>query len=282
MLIGSPARAFLRIVVYAAMTLVLIPVQALLVLLRLHGPSRWLPVYYHRAVCWVLGLKVEQRGQISSAHPTLFVSNHVSYLDIEVLGSLIAGSFVAKAEVATWPFFSVLAKLQRTVFVDRRIASTRGNADEMLQRLGHGDNLILFPEGTSGDGTRVLGFRSSLLAVAQLTKNGKPITVQPVSITYVRLDGIPLGRHWRPFYAWYGDMSLAPHLWQMAGLGEVLVMVNFHEPTDLAQFADRKKLTEHCQKVIGEALADSNAGRDRKSTRLNSSHIQKSRMPSSA
>lgn len=261
MLIGSPARAFLRIVVYAAMTLVLIPVQALLVLLRLHGPSRWLPVYYHRAVCWVLGLKVEQRGQISSAHPTLFVSNHVSYLDIEVLGSLIAGSFVAKAEVATWPFFSVLAKLQRTVFVDRRIASTRGNADEMLQRLGHGDNLILFPEGTSGDGTRVLGFRSSLLAVAQLTKNGKPITVQPVSITYVRLDGIPLGRHWRPFYAWYGDMSLAPHLWQMAGLGEVLVMVNFHEPTDLAQFADRKKLTEHCQKVIGEALADSNAGR---------------------
>jgi len=261
MLIGSPARAFLRIVVYAAMTLLLIPVQTLFVALRLRGPSRWLPVYYHRAVCWVLGLKVEVRGAMSQERPTLFVSNHVSYLDIEVFGSVIPGSFVAKAEVATWPFFSILAKLQRTVFVDRRIASTRGNAEEMQQRLAAGDNLILFPEGTSGDGTRVLGFRSSLLAVAQLSKDGKPITVQPVSITYMRLDGIPLGRHWRPFYAWYGDMSLAPHLWQMAGLGEVSVMVNFHDTTDLSKFPDRKKLTEYCQKVISEALADSNAGR---------------------
>ena len=101
-----------------------------------------------------------------------------------------------------------------------------------------------------------------LFAVAQVkNKQGKPITVQPVSLSYTRLDGIPLGRHWRPFYTWFGDMELAPHAWQMAGLGEVEVIVNFHEPVSLADFADRKALAEHCFKVVYEGVAASNSGR---------------------
>ena len=94
-------------------------------------------------------------GQRSTVTPTLYVCNHVSYLDIELLGGLIPGSFVAKAEVATWPFFSTLAKAQRTIFVERRSSKTSTSRDEMMRRLNTGDNLMLFPEGTSSDGTPI-------------------------------------------------------------------------------------------------------------------------------
>ncbi|MEO8558711.1 MAG: lysophospholipid acyltransferase family protein [Rhodospirillales bacterium] len=261
MLIGSAPRAILRITVYVALTLPLLPIQFILNLVC-KPAARWLPVYYHRAVCYILGLKVRVRGTMSPARPTLFACNHISYLDIEVLGSLIPGSFIAKREVSTWPFFSWLAKLQRSVFVERKAHASMKSNDEITKRLRAGDDLILFPEGTSSEGTYVLPFRSSFFAAAQVRrKDGKPITVQPVSIAYTRLDGIPLGRHWRPFYTWFGDMNLGPHAWQMAGLGEVEVMVNFHEPVDIDQLGDRKKLSAHCQKVIAQGVAASNSGR---------------------
>ena len=162
-----------------------------------------------------------------------------------MLGGLIPGSFVAKAEVATWPFFSTLAKAQRTIFIERRIGKTSTSRDEMMRRLNTGDNLMLFPEGTSSDGTRVLPFRSALFGVAQLRRDDKPITVQPVAISYTRLDGIPLGRYWRPLFAWFGDLDLVPHLWQMVCLGETEAVVTFFPPVDIDRLGDRKKLAEY-------------------------------------
>src|SRR3546814_8218171 len=100
----------------------------------------------------------------------------------------------------------------------------------MTRRLEAGDDLVLFPEGTSGDGNRVLAFKSALFSVAERRPQGEPLTVQPVSIAYTRLDGLPLGRYLRPFFAWYGDMELGHHLWHAIGLGRVTVMVEFHEP----------------------------------------------------
>ena len=140
--------------------------------------------------------------------PVLFASNHISYPDITVLGSLIPGSFIAKAEVAHWPFFGWLAKLQRSVFVDRQVRSTARQRDAIAERLATGDALILFPEGTSGDGNRVLPFKSALFSVARNRERAAPITVQPVSIAYTRLDGMPIGRRLRPFFAWYGDDAI--------------------------------------------------------------------------
>jgi lyso-ornithine lipid O-acyltransferase len=194
MWIGSPLRGAFRLLVYLLLTLLLLPIHLLALALRITPAIRWLPVIYHRIVCVILGIRVCVHGQRSTVTPTLYVCNHVSYLDIELLGGLVPGSFVAKAEVATWPFFSTLAKAQRTIFVERRSSKTSSSRDEMLRRLNTGDNLMLFPEGTSSDGTRVLPFRSALFAVAQLRRDGKPITVQPVAISYTRLDGIPLGR----------------------------------------------------------------------------------------
>jgi len=261
MWIGSPLRGAFRLLSYLALTLVLVPIYLLAMALRLKPVVRWMPVAYHRMVCTILGIRVRVHGGRSTVTPTLYVCNHVSYLDIEVLGGLIPGSFVAKAEVATWPFFSTLAKAQRTIFIERRTGKTSTSRDQMMNRLNTGDNLMLFPEGTSSDGTRVLPFRSALFGVAQLRRDGNPITVQAVAIAYTRLDGIPLGRYWRPLFAWFGDLDLVPHLWQMVCLGETEAVVTFFPPVDIDRLGDRKKLADYCFRQVSTGVQLANSGR---------------------
>jgi 1-acyl-sn-glycerol-3-phosphate acyltransferase len=256
---GSPLRATIRALLFFGWTALLIPVQALA--LVFHRPlAKRLPVFYHRNACRILGVHTATRGTISTAHPTLFVCNHSSYLDITVLASLIEGSFVSKAEVADWPFFGLLAKLQRTVFIERRTSQAAAHRDEVGRRLDAGDNLFLFPEGTSTDGNHVLPFRSALFSVASREVHGRQIAVQPVSIAYTRLDGIPLGRALRPLYTWFGEMELGSHMWTMASLGSLTVEVEFHPPVTLAQFGSRKALAAHCYEAVAAGLAALNAG----------------------
>lgn len=259
--LGSPLRAFGRITLYVAFTLALIPVQAVLILLAGRQAQASFPVWYHRRCCRLLGFRIVRRGKPVLDGPVLFVSNHCSYLDVIILGALIPASFVAKAEVARWPLFGTLAKLQRSVFVDRQSFRAVKQSEEMAARLEAGDSLVLFPEGTSSDGNRVLPFKSSLLSVAELAPGGQPLTVQPVSIAYTMLDGLPLGRYLRPFFAWYGDMDLVSHLWQWAGLGRLTVVVRFHEPVTLARFGSRKALSEYCYEVVSQGMAEALAGR---------------------
>jgi lyso-ornithine lipid O-acyltransferase len=246
-----------RIGAYLAVTFAAMPVQ--LVLLVLKSPAtRRFPVAYHRLCCRILGIKLRFEGAPSSDRPLLFVANHSSYLDIEILGAAVEGCFVSKAEVAGWPLFGWLAKLQRTVFVERadRAGAAR-QRDEIRRRLKVGDNLILFPEGTSGDGVHLLPFKSALFSAA----DGEAVRVQPVSVAYQLLDGIPLGRFYRPFFAWYGDMSMAPHLWKFLGMGQLTVVIQFHAPVRPADFGSRKLLAEHCRAAIAQGLALALAGR---------------------
>jgi lyso-ornithine lipid O-acyltransferase len=257
---GSATLSIARLTLYLAWTAGLMPVQAVGLALRCRW-TRSLPPFYHRWCCRILGFRVRSSGTPTSARPVLFVANHISYTDISVLGSLIAGSFIAKAEVAHWPLFGWLAKLQRTVFVDRRVCSAALQRDAMTQRLASGEALILFPEGTSGDGSRVLPFKTALFSAAETRPETGPIVVQPVSIAYTRLDGMPLGRLYRPFFAWYGAVDLAPHLWRMIGLGTVEVAVEFHPPTFLADCGSRKDLARYCRGRICGGVAAAIAGR---------------------
>jgi lyso-ornithine lipid O-acyltransferase len=247
-----------RIAVYFVLTVLAMPVQAFL--LAIKSPSaRRLPRGYHRLMCRVLGIRLVRRGTMSAHRPTLFISNHTSYLDIEIMGAAVEGSFVSKAEVSRWPIFGWLAKLQCTIFVERadRAGAAR-QRDEIRRRLDDGDNLILFPEGTSGDGIRLLPFKSTLFAAAE----DERVAVQPVSVVYRLLDGIPLGRFYRPFFAWYGDMTMPPHLWRMLGLGQLTVVMTFHEPVRLKDFGSRKLLSEHCAGVIAAGMGATLAGRE--------------------
>ncbi|HJS32590.1 MAG TPA: lysophospholipid acyltransferase family protein [Alphaproteobacteria bacterium] len=257
---GSSLRALARLLLYAAATLPLMPLQAVFVLLgsRL---ARRLPVAYHAACCRLLGLARRIEGEISSDRPTLFVANHTSYLDITILSASVETSFIAKREVARWPFFGWLARLQRTVFVDRRVSRVASERDDVARRLAQGDNLVLFAEGTSSDGVFIRSFKSSLFAVAEREFAGRKLVVQPVTLAYTRLDGMPIGRAWRPLFAWYGDMDMVPHMFRLLGLGRIDAELIFHPPVTLAEFASRKSLAEHCERTIRSGLAAVNAGR---------------------
>jgi lyso-ornithine lipid O-acyltransferase len=252
---GSPTLRLWRLLAYLLWTLPLMPVQALGLLLG----CRWVatfPCFYHRACCRILGLRVRRIGRPATARPLLFAANHISYLDITVLGSLLPASFIAKREVARWPLFGWLAKLQRSVFVDRQVRSTTRQRDSIASRLAANDALVLFPEGTSGDGNRILPFKSALFSVAD-----GPVTVQPVSLAYTRLDGMPIGRRLRPLFAWYGSMAMAPHLWTVLGLGTIEIVVEFHPPTTLAECGSRKELARYCQARVAAGLASALSGR---------------------
>lgn len=253
-------RAGVRLLLFALHTLPLMPAQQLLVKLR----SPWaatLPWRYHRRNCRLLGFEVAQHGRRAEARPVLLAANHVSWIDIVVLSSLFPVSFVAKSEVGLWPFFGTLARLQRTVFVERKAARTAAYRDEIGRRLAEGGDLILFAEGTSSDGGRVLPFRTALFSVAEREVNGEPLVVQPLTIAYTGVDGLPLTRRRRPQFAWYGDMELASHLWRALKARRVRVDVILHPPVTIAQFADRKALAAHCQAAVADGLARALSGR---------------------
>jgi 1-acyl-sn-glycerol-3-phosphate acyltransferase len=257
---GSPLKALIRLLAYGGLTLLLMPVQVFAVLFDLEI-KRTLPIWYHGKCCQILGFRVEVRGPRSTAHPTLYVCNHVSYLDIMILGSLIKGSFVAKSEVAGWPLFGWLARLQRSVFIERNGLKAARHRDALNQRLEDGDDLILFPEGTSGDGNQVLPFKSALFSVAERRPHDMPLLVQPVSIAYTRLDGVPMGRYLRPLFAWYGDMEMGGHLWHVAGLGWATVVVEFHPPATIEAFGSRKMLSDYCQGRVTAGMSAALSGR---------------------
>ena len=193
---GSNTLRVWRACAYLAWTVSLMPVQALGLLLR-RGWVAEFPCFYHRLCCRILGIRVKQIGSPVDDRPVLFVANHTAYLDIAVLGSVIPGSFISKNEIATWPLFGWLAKLQRSVFVDRQVRSTAQQRDAIVERLDAGDALILFPEGTSGDGNLVLPFKSALFSSVFNRRSDAAIAVQPVSVAYTRLDGHAA----RPFLA---------------------------------------------------------------------------------
>ena len=253
--------AAIRALFYLGWTLLCLPVQAALILFGARA-SHTLPQLYHRVVLNILGLHLDVRGRPERRRPCLFAANHSSYLDIEVLGALVRGSFVAKAEIRGWPFFGLLAKLQRTVFVDRRPSQAGRHRSAIQQRLDAGERLILFPEGTTGDGNRVLPFKRALFAAAQHRVGGRSVAVQPVSIAYARFSNLPMDRELRPRYAWYGDMELLPHIWQMLSTGVATVVVQFHPALTVEEAGgDRRQLAEHCREVVADGVAMALAGR---------------------
>ena len=216
--------------------------QGVLLLVPGQGKVRFARAYWS-GVCQLLGMRVRVVGTPASGNgrPVVFVSNHSSWVDVAVLGGVLEACFVAKAEVARWPVIGTVARLGRTVFVTRRPRDTGRERDGMQARLRAGDNLLLFPEGTSNDGSRVLPFRSTFFSVCEACDGPAP-WVQPVSIVYDRLGGMPVGRSSRAVFAWYGDMALAPHFWRLGQQQGMRATVLLHPPLDPGDFASRKTL----------------------------------------
>jgi 1-acyl-sn-glycerol-3-phosphate acyltransferase len=285
--LGSRIRVGAKLVAFFALTLPLMPVQAALARSWPHGARRF-PHWYHRQVCRLIGVRVRTEGELARGASVLLIANHASWLDIPVISAAAPVSFVAKKEVAGWPFVSWLAKLQRTVFVDRKRRTTVGEtASEMTERLARGDNLVLFAEGTSSDGGRVLPFKTSLLAAAKpvsrrtsphdaagapegsgdvtvVTGSPQPgrdlphesPVVQTLAIVYTHIHGLPIGRADRPLVGWYGDMSLPDHVWRLIESGPVDVTVRLGPPVPLVAFCDRKALARHGEERVRADVVD--------------------------
>jgi 1-acyl-sn-glycerol-3-phosphate acyltransferase len=181
-----------------------------------------------------------------------------------VLGSVMPVSFVAKSEVASWPVLGTLARLQRSIFIDRTKRAQIGAATEAIaRRIGSGDVMVLFAEGTTGDGNRVLPFRSALIGAAGAAAGAGTITVQPVALSYTGLQGIPVGRADRPGIAWYGDMDFIAHFRRLIGQGAIDAVVSFGEPIAFGPEADRKAVAEECFAAVRLMIEDTRAGASR-------------------
>ena len=235
-------------------TLPCMGIQAICLML----PGRAKVVYarfYWSVVSRLLGVRVRVIGSpvpATSGRSVVFVSNHSSWLDVPVLGGRLDGCFVSKDEVGRWPVVGTIARLGRTVFVSRQRHATGRERDVMRERLAAGDSLVLFPEGTTSDGSRVMPFRTSFFAIAE---GNDPPLIQPVSVVYDRIGGLPAGRASRPVFAWYGDMDLASHFWRFAQHRGLRATVLLHPPVDPARFASRKALSHAVWQVVADGAS---------------------------
>ena len=253
----SRLRAALVLSSFACLTIPLMPVQQVFVWFW-PWMARTFPMYYHRVVLRILGVRIQIDGEALKRGPAIFAANHVSWLDIVILSSLAPVSFIAKRDVKSWPFFGALAQLQRTVFVDRNRRYTTGiSRDEMRERLMAGDMLVLFAEGTSGDGARVLPFKSAFFSAAE----HPGVSVQPLSIVYTGHRNLPMTRRLRPLYAWYGAMEMPPHLWSAMAHGPIEVKIICHPPLTIDAMGDRKSMAKHAENAVRAGLIHALHGR---------------------
>ncbi len=262
---AGTARLVVKSGLILLVALLLAPLQVVCWLLRL-PPRRWLPLLFHRAVARIIGLRIHRQGTLSRDRPMLILSNHVSWLDIIAIGSVAPLSFVAKAEIEGWPLFGFMAKLQRSIFVDRsrRTDTAKTNA-ALAERLEEGDPIVLFAEATTSDGNRILPFRSSLVGAArEAILSDSPtrhVCLQPVALAYSHADGLPAGRLGRARIGWYGDMEMVPHLVGILRGGPLDVTLSFGAPLAFDHGADRKSLTRAAEEQVRLMLAEGLTGR---------------------
>ena len=236
-------------------------------LLRLWpAAARWYPVWIDRTLLGILGIRVVVQGKLAQDSPTLIVSSHSSWIDILSIGSIGPASFVSKQEVRDWPFVGFLATLIRTVFIDRTRRQATGSATELLaNRLIAGDRMVLFPEGTSSDGNRVLPFKSAIIGAVEKAVLGSDIddmAIQPMAVAFVRYRGLPMSRSERPHFTWFGDMEFAPHVWGVMLSGPAEIIISVGEPLRHSQYPDRKDMTRQLEIEVKRMLLSSILGRD--------------------
>ncbi len=244
----SPILSFFKLIVLVIWTIKISFLQALALIIS----DKYFFVFYKLlflGLTKIFGIKVKKVGKLKNKK-VLFVSNHISYLDILVLGSEVKGICVAKSEMRDWPLINKLCLLGKTIFVERfNPRSVKRQMKSIEDSMEKGFNVILFPEGTSSDGSKVLDFKSSLFKIIDSQKLAS-YQIQPISISYNKLDGVPLDKSFRPFLAWFGSMNLASHAWQLMGLGETEVNIHFHDAKPFKFFRDRKHASVYCHDVI--------------------------------
>ena len=246
---------FLRLIIFLLLTVALLPFQFIIVFF-IKNYAYIIPYFYHKICLRIFGIKIKTFGKVSINFPILLISNHASYLDIIILGSLFKTSFIAKKEIAKWPLLGILAKLQNTIFIDRRVSSLKNQENQIIKHLNEKKNLVIFPEGTSSDGNRVLPFKSSLFNIFEKNLNSK-ILVQTITIVYKKINGIPMNRIERKNITWHSNMDLIPNIFNVLKKLSIEVEIIFNDEFLPSKEYDRKKLALHCWEKINYNLINS-------------------------
>jgi 1-acyl-sn-glycerol-3-phosphate acyltransferase len=252
----SAARAVTKFTLFALICL-LVPFIQLPWLWVTRGPSSYIiPRLWQGAVTRIFGVRIKISGQPYTQSQTIYISNHLSHLDIPVIGGIIKGSFVAKKDIKSWPVMGFLCGLQQTAFISRDRADAAQERQSLNQRLIEGKNLIIFPEGTTTDGSVVLPFKSSLFALG-FHEQVPDLFIQPVTLTVEEVDGRKVKTQAdRDVYAWSLENTtpFAVHLWNFAkGKGAVL-RVRFHPAFRARDCGDRKTLANRCHEDVSNGL----------------------------
>jgi 1-acyl-sn-glycerol-3-phosphate acyltransferase len=255
-------RSLFFIFCYVPFLIVFVPLQFLI------SRSPWfnnqIPRWFHWFGCTFLGMKVKVIGEPSHDRATLIVSNHVSWTDIIAVGSQADVTFVAKSEIRKWFFVGFMASLQRTLYVDRK---RRGDAHrasrEMGKRMASGGAVLLFAEGQSDIGTHVLPFRSALIGAAQHAMEDAgagEVMIQPLTIAYTKLQGLPVGRTDRSFIAWIKSKSVKQNIKEILTGGTREVTLAFGTPRPLSAGTNRKELAKQTENEVRRMLVALNRG----------------------
>lgn len=248
--------ASLKLFAFALACLIVVLTQSP-VLLFTRGPGAYIvPCIWHRVVCKIFNIRFEIEGTPETNGQVLLLSNHISYLDIPVLGSVLKASFVAKKDVESWPVFGFLAKLQQTAFINRSRSAAQSESNSLSGMLSEGKSLIIFPEGTSTDGREVRPFKSSLFALP-LQEEHKDLIIQTLTIRMEMVDSSEVtSQDIRDIYSWHIDMTteLPEHLWRFAKSRGAVLKIKFHAPLRAGDFQDRKVLAQACHDQVSAGL----------------------------
>ena len=253
-------RALAFVMAMAFFVILVTPLQALA--RRSNWPLQHkIQKFFCRTMCQVIGIEVIPFGGFPDAAPRFVVANHVSWTDIIALSSLYPLVFLAKSEVAGWPVLGFLARLQGTIFVDRahRRAIPTVNA-ALARELRAGRDVVVFAEGTSSDGAKVLSFNASHFAMLHDLAQENAVAVVPTALAYApRAKGAENPEAFD--VGWYGDMSFVPHLWGLMRRGGARCRISFGAPIDPSAFADRKALAQETQGSVRRLLEEGSFAR---------------------
>jgi 1-acyl-sn-glycerol-3-phosphate acyltransferase len=247
-MIMAPVRAFLLVVALVFFFVVGAPLQMVLARRSPTLASR-LAIAFCRTLLRILRVRVEIAGLPEAQGPVLLAVNHISWIDVLALGSIMPFCFLAKSEVASWPLLSAFARVQGTVFVDRSRRRGIPPANRLMaDRMAEGRVVLLFPEGTTYDGEHPGPFFSSHFAAARdlLRRGGghEAVAVQPVALAYSSAVA-----------AWIGDASLLPHLWRVLRGAPLRCLISFGPAFAYGHDADRKVVARRTRTAIVAMLA---------------------------
>jgi 1-acyl-sn-glycerol-3-phosphate acyltransferase len=178
-----------------------------------------------------------------------FVSNHLSYIDGVVISSIWPLVFIGRSDMKYWPLFGALTYLSDTIFVNRmNYSNIKVELARIVSILSAGANVILFPEGTSGDGKQLGVFKTSFFEAP--LKAGCRIV--PLAVRYCKVNGKPVTDENKDLVYWYGDMYFFPHLMGVLGLNDIEIEVKIFNPLEVT--GQRKEAGAVCQEMINNHL----------------------------